>query len=90
MTTENVDSIIPKGAVSESKSETEAVTISRHKHETIRFVVVAIATCLVIVPTIIFLFIQYGTSDADIKGKIIVGLISALSASLGVFIGKRI
>ena len=90
MTTEDLNSIIPRNEVTESKSETKDVTIARFKHETIRFIVVAIASSLVMVPTIIFLLIQYGTANDDLKGKIIVGLISALSASLGVFIGKRI
>lgn len=88
--TERLDSILPKSEVSESKSETENVTLTRLKHETIRFGIVEASSTAIVLIVVVFLIINYNTATPDTQSKIIGALVGVLSAALGVFIGKRL
>lgn len=88
--TENLDAIIPKREVSESKSETSDVAIARIRSDSIRFLVVAGCCFTIVLIIVLFLMYNFSTSQADAQGKIITALAAVLSAALGVFVGKKI
>ncbi len=90
MQTENLDTIIPRRDVTESKSETESVTIERLKHETIRFITVAVVSGVIILAVVGFLILSYGNATDETKGRIITAMLSVLSGAVGVFVGKKV
>lgn len=90
---EPLDGLIPKAEVrsevTESKSETEAVTIARIKSDTQKFFVITAASILAAFTVIIFLMMRYDAADAEAKGKMVTVFASIVTGALGIVVGRK-
>lgn len=78
-----------KGAVTESKSETEAVTLARMKYDAHRFYLISGACIFAAFSIIIFLMFRYDDADADARGKMVAVFATIVSAALGIIVGRK-
>jgi hypothetical protein len=89
---ERADDVLRPGSVKSVSEEPEGVTIQRLRNERTAYVLVVSIAAAIFALLLVFMMLVYlsgGTSE-DAKGKIIAGLIAAVSATLGVLAGQKL
>jgi hypothetical protein len=76
-------------SVTEAKSEPPTVAMARLKYKTIEFSFIAMFSLIAALVAIFFLGNIYDkTTNPDVEGRIVVGLLTVISSAVGVFVGR--
>ena len=86
---ERLDGLITKAEVTESKSETEAVTLAKLKYDAHKFYVISGSCIIAAFAVIVFLMWRYDSSSVESQSKMITVFAGIISGALGILIGRK-